>query len=378
MPTVMPRDYLPSVHLRCPSRSGGACVGPLVGFAALSLLLGAGPAAAQTEQSQLRDPPFRIIGFADVDYDTTDVHGKEGFSLGQAVAHVVAPLGDRLNLFGEFSATAHDSEYQVEVERLIIKHDFSNSAALSAGRFHTPIGYWNTAFHHGAWLQTTISRPESVKFGSQFVPIHFVGALFEGDLPGRDLGLGYSVGVGNGRHSNIARAGDAGDVNDERAWTVSGFYEPRSARDLKAGIGVYGDRVSPPGGVEVDETIYSAYVAFERETPEVVAEYIRSEHDTVAGPGSGGADSFYVQVAYRLGGSAERWKPYARAEQIDVDGDDPLLGGRGLDYEGLTAGLRFDFATYAALKFEYRDEKFGQMDRESSFLVQLSVVLARD
>jgi hypothetical protein len=340
------------------------------------MLVGAGEVTAQTEQSQLADPPFRIIGFADVDYDTTDVHGKEGFSLGQAVAHVIAPLGDRLNLFGEFSATAHDSEYNVEVERLIIKHDFSDSAALSAGRFHTPIGYWNTAFHHGAWLQTTISRPESVKFGSLLVPIHFVGALFEGDFPGRDLGLGYSVGVGNGRHSNIARAGDAGDINDERAWTVSAFYAPRSARDLKAGIGVYGDRVSPPASIEVDETIYSAYVAFERETPEIVAEYIRSEHDAVVG--SGGADSFYVQAAYRLSGKAQRFKPYLRAEQIDVDGDDPLLGGLGLDYEGFTAGLRFDFATYAAVKFEYRDEKFGAMNRESSFLVQLCVVLARD
>ncbi len=342
-------------------------------------MLGAGPVVAQTEadQSALREPPVRIIGFADFDYDTTDVHGKQGFSLGQAVAHLVAPLGDRLNLFSEISATAHDSDYSIEVERLIVKYDFSDRNTLSAGRFHTPIGYWNTAYHHGAWLQTSIGRPESVKFGSQLVPIHFVGLLFEGEFPG-DRGFGYNVGIGNGRHSNIARAGDAGDINDERAWTALGFYQPRAIKGLKAGLGVYSDRVTPPNSVEVDETIYSAYFALERETPEIIAEYHHSDHDARTGPAaSGSADSAYVQFAYRLGGDMQRLKPYLRAEKIDVDATDPLLSGLGLDYDGAIAGLRFDFAPYAALKFEYRDEKFGDLERENSFLVQLSVVLAR-
>jgi hypothetical protein len=30
-----------------------------------------------------------------------------------------------------------------------------------AGRFHSPYGYWNTAFHHGAQLQTSLLRPGS-------------------------------------------------------------------------------------------------------------------------------------------------------------------------------------------------------------------------
>lgn len=319
------------------------------------------------------------MGFADVDYDSTNLHGKEGFSLGQAVAHVIAPLGDRLNLFSEISATAHDSEYTIEIERLIVRYDFSDQGMLSAGRYHTPIGYWNTAYHHGAWLQTTVSRPESVRFGSQIVPIHFVGLLFEGKFPGRASEFAYNVGVGNGRHENIARAGDAGDINSEEAWTASAYFQPGGGSRMKAGLGVYSDRVTPAGGVEVDESIYSAYFALERETPEFIAEYIRSEHDArVAPASSGSADSFYVQVAYRLRGEAERLKPYLRAERIDVDGGDPLLGGLGLDYEGVLAGLRFDFAPQAALKFEYRDEEFGNSGRrEGSFLVQLAVVLAQ-
>ena len=345
-------------------------------------LAGAQLATAQEEQIEtppLGGSPFRVIGFADFDYDNTDLRGKEGFSLGQAVAHVIAPIGERLNLFSEVSLTAHDTEYSIEIERLIIKHDFSSRNSLSAGRYHTPIGYWNTAFHHGAWLQTTISRPESVKFGSQLIPIHFVGMLFEGQFSGEHSGLGYNVGAGNGRHANIARAGDAGDINGKRAWVASVFYKPPSIKGLDAGIGAYSDRVSPLVGPEVDERIYSAYFALERETPEFIAEYTHSDHELTSGAGpSGGADSFYAQFAYRLRGNMERFKPYVRAERIEVDAEDPLLAPLSLNYKGVTAGVRFDVRPYASLKFEYRNEEFADMGRENSVLVQLSIVLARD
>jgi hypothetical protein len=43
--------------------------------------------------------------------------------------------------------------------------------------------------------------------------IKFMGAIVEGTIPTNPLGLSYQVGMGNGRATNIARAGDAGDVN---------------------------------------------------------------------------------------------------------------------------------------------------------------------
>ena len=87
---------------------------------------------------------------------------------------------------------------------------------MSFGRYHTPINWWNTAFHHGQWLQTTISRPEMVQFGGRFIPVHFVGALVEGVVPSGGLNINYQAGIGNGRGNVISRAGDAGDNNDVR------------------------------------------------------------------------------------------------------------------------------------------------------------------
>ncbi len=340
--------------------------------AALWLMLFAGHVRAQTQPALLDDPTFQAFGFADMNYLTGDNQTKEGFVLGQLVGHAVARIGDRLNLFGEVTATARDSEYKIEVERLIAKYDFSDRYMLSAGRYHTPIGYWNTAFHHGTWLQTTVGRPST----SRIIPIHFVGIELEGKLPGDRLGLGYRVGVGNGRHSNITRAGDAGDINGSRAFSLSLDSRPISVSRLNTGITYYSDRVSPPAGLEVDEEIFSAYAAWEGETPEVIVEYVHARHEPVAGAGSSDeTDSFYVQVAYRLPAYMGQFKPYIRIEEIDVGQNDPLFGGLGLDYEGVIVGVRFDFTSYAALKFEYHNEEFNNGGRENNFIVQLTMLI---
>ena len=45
--------------------------------------------------------------------------------------------------------------FNIELERLIIRYDLNDYFKVSFGRYHTPINYWNTAYHHGAWLQTS-------------------------------------------------------------------------------------------------------------------------------------------------------------------------------------------------------------------------------
>jgi hypothetical protein len=337
--------------------------------------------AQSTEDAASPDmtlPEFNIMGFGDITYVSKDGSNGDGFVIGQAVAHLTASLGDSFAVFGEFSLTGKDSEYSIEAERLMVKYDFSDRFKLSAGRYHTPIGYWNSGFHHGAWLQTTVSRPEVVKFGSKVVPIHFVGVLLEGSLSSTDLGLSYKAGYGNGRHGNIARAGDAGDINDDKAWILQLRSKPKKIFGLEVGLGFYSDEVSLPTSPNVDEKITSVYVAWTKETPEVIFEYIHSEHELVTdSSASGGVDAWYGQVAYRLPGKRSQWKPYARVEQTDVDSSNPLLGSEGLDYDAGILGVRWDFNPYAAIKAEYRNEEFASGGREDNFRLQISFVLAK-
>ncbi len=323
-------------------------------------------------------PEFSLMGFGDVSYISKDGSNTDGFAIGQVVAHLSASLGDSFSVFGEFSATANDGGYSTGVERIVVKYDFSDRYKLSAGRYHTPIGYWNSSFHHGAWLQTTVSRPEMIKFGSKIVPIHLVGALLEGSLPSGKLGLDYRVGLGNGRHSNIAAAGDTGDINSNKAWMVQVNAKPTSIYGLKVGLGFYNDEVPLLNGTDVKESTVSGYAVWTKESPEFVFEYLHSAHELLTDSSvSGEVDAWYAQVAYRLPGKHSQWKPYARIERTRVDDSDPLLGAEALDYDGGILGVRWDFNPYGAMKAEYRSEEFNNAGRESNFRLQVSFVLTK-
>ncbi len=318
------------------------------------------------------------MGFGDVSYISRDGSSQDGFVIGQAVGHLSASLGNSFHVFAEATATGKDSEYSVEIERLIVKYEFSDLFKLSAGRYHTPIGYWNSAFHHGAWLQTTVTRPEMIRFGSKIVPIHFVGILLEGTVPGNALGLSYHAGFGNGRHANVARSGDAGDINGDKAWMVQLRSAPDQFYGLEMGLGLYNDEISPSDRPDIKESTVSAYAAWSRESPEIIFEYLHSEHELVSDSSvSGDVDAWYAQFAYRLKGDRDLWKPYLRFEKTDVDDTDPLLFDQALDYDASILGVRWDFNPHAALKAEYRNEEFNNGGRENNFRVQVSFVLAK-
>ena len=128
----------------------------------------------EIREMQVHYPSLQIRGFGDIDFSATDQKGSvSGFDLGQFVLHLASPLSEKVSYFGEVSFTAQPSGYDLQVERTIIRYDYNDYFKMSFGKYHTPIGYWNTAFHHGAWLQTTISRPEMVKIGGTFTPIQW-------------------------------------------------------------------------------------------------------------------------------------------------------------------------------------------------------------
>ena len=329
---------------------------------------------------ELDDPRVRVLGFGDFNYLVTELDRQEGFRMGQMVGHVIADIDERFTFFGEVSLTARDNGYSIEVERANVRYDFADEFKISAGRFHTPIGYWNTAFHHGSWLQTSVARPEMIKFGSRFIPTHFVGLIAEGGLPTSPLGLGYSVGIGNGRAANIARAGDAGDVNDRRAWVARVRSRPISIVGLEFGATFYSDRLLAPDLSEANERIYALHAVLDRDAPEILAEYAHVTHDPVTGSADyPGSDAYYVQFGYRLEGAFRSLKPYARVEQVVVwpvgdDGDDVFAPLR-LNYDGVVVGIRYDPGVFLALRLEYRYEQFEGLETTNSLYAQASFVL---
>src|SRR5205807_6940541 len=184
-------------------------------------------AAAQTAATaQPLYPSLELRGFSDINASASDQKGTHSsFTEGQFTLHMVSALAPKVSFFSELTLTARTDAglgtqpapgFNPEVERALIRSDQSDTFKVSFGRYHTPINWWNTAYHHGQWLQTTVSRPEMVQFGGSFIPIHFVGAQVEGTIPAGGMNLNYNLGLGNSRGPVLSRAADFGPYNNNK------------------------------------------------------------------------------------------------------------------------------------------------------------------
>jgi hypothetical protein len=340
----------------------------LFGFALGGLLLAPFPVSAQLPQTE--GPFLQAFLFGDALYTIADADRPDGFKLGQMVAHGNATLSQNVVFFGEVSVSARNSGYSLAMERAILRYDFNDAVKVGAGRYHTPVSYWNTEFHHGLWLQGSVARPEAIKFGSRYIPVHFVGAMLEGNLTSAPLH--YSFGVGNGRGANIAGGGDGGDVNPTRAFIASASFRPRGLFGFRVGGAFYVDRISDAGGEYADEQIASAHIVWDRGNVEASAEFINVSHKAIGSNESTASPSYYAHLGYRLPGSLRDFTPYVRYEDMDIEDNDIVFTGVLDDYEAFVAGIRFDFDNLAALKAEYRGEKLGGGDRMDAYFIQAS------
>lgn len=322
-------------------------------------------------------PSLKIAGFSDLDFSSTNLHAPaagfgaqtlaqqhSGFEEGQFTLHLSSALSPKVTMFGEITLTARADAgtgspaatgFNAEVERVIIRYDLNDYFKLSFGRYHTPINYWNTAFHHGQWLQTSISRPEMTQFGGSFIPVHFVGSLAEGAVPLDGLNLNYAAGMGNGRGQVLSRGGDFADINNNRAWLGNAFIKPDKLYGLQIGGSLYRDSLNPINAPAAREWIESAHVVWQKETPEFIAEFANVTHRPIGGVSASHSQAFYAQTAYRLPWLQKLWKPYYRFEYIHVPKSDAIFRPVVPTFHASTFGLRYDITTFAAFKFEFRN-----------------------
>lgn len=315
-------------------------------------------------------PNLRIRGFGDVDFGANDHSGvNSGFQLGQFILHFASQLSPKVSYFAEVSLTATTGVYNVDLERTIIRYDINDMAKISFGRYHTPINWWNTAFHHGAWLQTSIARPDMIVFGGRFIPVHFIGAQSEGSIPSGPLGFGYNLGIGNGRASNIARAGDSGDINNNRAWLGNFYLRPPALKHFQIGGSVYNDEISlstgTPQGQNFREWIASGHLVWTGETPEFFAEFANVHHRSILTNQTYDNQGGYVQVAFRLPFDSKKWKPYYRYDYLQVPANEPTFPDF-VNVRKSTLGMRYDITDFAAFKAEYRNGRGNPLPQSSN------------
>src|SRR5260370_8575813 len=148
---------------------------------------------------------LRMRGFGDITlHGDNQRHDTTAFSLGQLNLFITSDISEKFkflseivfeggpdNIYGE--TRGENNTFGVDVERMVLQYSHSDYFKFAVGRYHTAIGYYNTAYHPSTWFQTTTGRPFLFQFEDPrgILPIHPVGPSAAGLSPSRHLGLHY-------------------------------------------------------------------------------------------------------------------------------------------------------------------------------------------
>ena len=310
---------------------------------------------AEPERTDVSKTLLKIRGFGDVTFHGDTRKGDTtSFTLGQLDLFVTSDISEKFKFLSEIVFTAgQNNAFGVDVERYLLQYSPNDYFNLSAGRFHTAIGYYNTAYHHSTWLQTATGRPFLFQFDDSggILPIHNIGLSATGLIPSRGLGLHYVAEIGNGRASLTPQANpvqNAVDENNGKAFNLGLFARPTAIRGLQAGISVYHDGRTPVGLPEISETIVAAHAVLIRPSFEWLNEALLIRHAPSRSSQVFETPGFYTQVSRAFGA----YRPYFRYQYVNASDAEPLFPEVGLRH-GPSVGLRYDPSEWVALKLQY-------------------------
>lgn len=148
----------------------------LLALAAALALAGNASAAHDHGSSHI----FSVFVSAEADFASTKTGGNDNEI--DAVADViVSHQTGRLRLLGEFVLSSSEHE----LERAQLGYEVADNTIIWLGRFHQPSSVWNLLYHHGQFLQTSITRPALEEWEDEhgILPHHIVGGLVESLIP---------------------------------------------------------------------------------------------------------------------------------------------------------------------------------------------------
>jgi hypothetical protein len=305
-----------------------------------------------------------LHGFADTQAVATRrprAGQPRSFAIGTLDFYLTPELGEHVKTLVELNFGADsEGETEADIERLQIGYAFSDALTVWLGRFHTPFGYWNLAYHHGAQIQTTIARPRMLDFEDDggFLPVHTTGVWATGAQRLGGGRLQYHLWSGNGTRI------EGGQLNPNAGGDDNGNLVAGAAASYRFGgtlgglsLGVNGLTqkvdVHDGSGSRVRLRLGGAHAVYDDDGWEAIAEgYVFRNSDLAGAGGTQRSWSGYAQVGRSIG---ERWLPYVRLEKASLSAFDPyfvaLDSGRFDSRQVI--GVRYNADPRAALKLEW-------------------------
>lgn len=302
--------------------------------------------------------------------------GPEGDDLVVDADFIYSYLNGQFRFLAEYVLSTEESE----LERLQLGWQIGKDNIGWLGRFHSPSRYWNHAYHHGQYMQTSITRPVTDQFEDDagFIPTHISGVMFESSIkPESTAGFQFAVSVGAapviGDNQLVPFDLFDTDSSNGAAADMRVAYLPSQLGDDQVGLTISRYELETRGNVQaelqglerVEQYTIGAYIDWRWQDWRILSNVLRVINQMSRTTFSD-TDSFvaaYLQAEYS---PFEKLTFFGRLEGTTNSRNSSyiaLFPNSITDRQML--GIRFDYAERNALTIEFSDaqtrsEEFGQ------------------
>ena len=317
---------------------------------------------------------FEFKGFANIDFETVkgsdnNEHKYGSFIVGGMDLYISEVINDRLDILGEI--LIDPEEGLIDLERFHVGYIFVDAIKIRTGRFHTPLGFWNISYHHGAQLQPTIDRPEILKFEDDggVLPTHTIGINAVGRFKAGDSVFMYDIMLGNGdqiieddNNDILLYPNVDSDNNSNKSIAFSFSAKPGFLQNLKVGISGNYQRVHSKEGLLVDgspvdidilQTIIVPAFLFNVNGFEIGGDYFYIRNKDKNGIDEDKINNgYYILLTYSLN---EQWMPYVLTESRNVEAGDKYFSALSSgDLNETIVGIKYNTNYRSCIKAEGR------------------------
>ncbi len=328
-------------------------------------------------------PRLKLVVFGDVGAQDFS-HVPSTFEFGSLDLFMTARLSDKVSTLGEVLFVAQsDNSIGLDVERLLLRYRQSDYFSAAIGRYHTWVGYYNTAFNKGEFLETSVDRPFIYAFDDSggVLPMQDVGITVTGKIPSGKAGLNYVIEAGNGRAwgLNVEPAQNNQDANNSKSINGGLFLRPERFSGLQLGFSIRHDNLTVPGP-PVGETIATVHAVYINSQYEILNEGVLVRHVEPSGPVFQ-TSAFYSQFSRGF----RAFRPYFRYQYFNAPSNDPVYFYAGQNtyvplyvttfvgrLNGPSLGIRYDFTEHSALKFQYDRFSLRGLNTENGLTAQVA------
>ena len=333
---------------------------PLVAILALCLLA-SGTASGDGEHDFLLMPSVDSLNT----FDESDREVDDSF-VRPSLSTLYSYTGGRFRLLGEYLWSSTESE----LERLQFGWRAGQNTMWWLGRFHTTSKFWTTEYHHGQFMQTSITRPSIEEWEDESGPIpsHITGLMMEHTQPGMGntaWAMGFSFGLGPEFEKDELAPFDVLDPDGGHGLSFNGrvAFQPDVFSDNQFGMtlglnDINVDSGSDPQLADLDDIqqlTVGVFVDWRWTGWRVLGSLVHFEND-LRYVGSVLNDEFlagYVQAEFEF---SDQWTAFGRIDHSSAEDNSPYLALLpGFISHRHMFGLRWDLVPKQALTMELAD-----------------------